>query len=98
MRRALRGRGFLALACGVVLTTPRTVLALDAAQARGRAEQSIRAIEYDTPKSVGPGRIRYRPPTPAQRVAAGDMLLRTKDFDRAIETLSKVLELRRQGK
>jgi tetratricopeptide (TPR) repeat protein len=39
-----------------------------------------------------------KPATPAERVAAGDMLLRNKDYDRAIETLSKVLELYRQGK
>jgi tetratricopeptide (TPR) repeat protein len=39
-----------------------------------------------------------KPPTPAERVAAGDMLLRNKDYDRAIESLSKVLELYRQGK
>ncbi|MGH7302351.1 MAG: outer membrane protein assembly factor BamD, partial [Candidatus Rokuibacteriota bacterium] len=48
-------------------------------------------------KGPDPSRLRFPPPTPAQRVAAGDMLLRTGDHDAAINQLSKVLELFRQG-
>jgi tetratricopeptide (TPR) repeat protein len=71
--------------------------AVDAATARGRADMAIRAVEADASKGPDPSRFRLPPPTPAQRVAAGDMLLRTKDYDRAVETLSKVLELHRRG-
>jgi hypothetical protein len=58
---------------------------------------AIRAVEADATKGPDSSRFRYVPPTPAQRVAAGDLLLRTGDFDRAVETLSKVLELHRRG-
>jgi tetratricopeptide (TPR) repeat protein len=64
---------------------------------RGRAEMAIRAVEADATKGPDTSRFRYVPPTPAQRVAAGDLLLRTGDYDRAIDTLSKVLELYRRG-
>ena len=41
---------------------------------------------------------RFTPPTAAERIAAGDLLLRTKDYPRAIDELNKVVELGRQGK
>src|SRR5687767_2658866 len=69
----------------------------DAEATRGRAEMAIRAVEADASKGPDSSRFRYVPPTPAQRVAAGELLLRTRDYDRAIETLSKVLELYRRG-
>jgi tetratricopeptide (TPR) repeat protein len=69
----------------------------DAEAIRGRAEMAIRAVEADASKGPDASRFRYVPPTPAQRVAAGDLLLRTRDYDRAVETLSKVLELHRRG-
>ncbi len=69
----------------------------DAEAIRGRAEMAIRAVEADATKGPDASRFRYVPPTPAQRVAAGDLLLRTGDYDRAVDTLSKVLELYRRG-
>jgi tetratricopeptide (TPR) repeat protein len=69
----------------------------DAEATRGRAEMAIRAVEAEASKGPDSSRFRYVPPTPAQRVAAGELLLRTRDYDRAIETLSKVLELYRRG-
>jgi tetratricopeptide (TPR) repeat protein len=86
------------LAAGALVLVAGESLAVDAATARGRADIAIRAVEADAAKGPDPSRFRLPPPTPAQRVAAGDMLLRTKDYDRAILTLSKVLELHRQGK
>ncbi|HEY3496159.1 MAG TPA: tetratricopeptide repeat protein [Polyangiaceae bacterium] len=87
-----------ALALGVVWTTfTAPALAIDSGTARGRADIAIRAVESEAGKGPDPSRLRLPPPTPAQRVAAGDMLLRTKDYDRAVETLSKVLELHRRG-
>ena len=86
-----------ALALGIAASgVARPVLA-DAGAQRGHADMTIRAVEADATKGPDPSRFRYIPPTPAQRVAAGELLLRTGDYDRAVETLSKVLELYRRG-
>ena len=93
--RAVRGLG---LALGALLSAvAHPALAVDAGEARGRAEIAIRAAEAEATKAPDGGRLRVPPATPAQRVAAGDMLLRTGDYDTAIDQLSKVLELHRQG-
>lgn len=86
-----------ALALGLAIAGWATPAFADADAIRGRAEMSVRAVEADATKGPDVSRFRYVPPTPAQRVAAGDLLLRTGDYDRAIETLSKVLELYRRG-
>jgi tetratricopeptide (TPR) repeat protein len=98
MRQPALGRSSLALACVLALFGAKDAWALDAEQARGRAEQAIRTVEAEAARGASKDRLRYKPPTPAQRLAAGDMLLRNKDYDRAIDELSKVVELRRQGK
>lgn len=74
--------------------------ALDAAEARGRAETEVRAVASSTGKIqavVSAARTRAQV-SPAKRIAAGDILLRTKDYERAVREFSKVLELARQGK
>ncbi len=86
-----------ALALGLAIAGWATPAFADADAIRGRAEMSIRAVEADATKGPDTSRFRYVPPTPAQRVAAGELLLRTGDYDRAVETLSKVLELYRRG-
>ena len=94
----MRSVSGLTLALGTLLSAvARPALAVDAGQARGRAELAIRAAEAESTKVADPARLRMPAPTPAQRVAAGDMLLRTGDYDAAIDQLSKVLELHRQG-
>src|SRR5690348_6008256 len=92
----MRRRPAFALALGLSFGWATPAFA-DAEAIRGRAEMAIRAVEADATKGPDSSRFRYVPPTPAQRVAAGDLLLRTGDFDRAVETLSKVLELHRRG-
>lgn len=72
--------------------------AIDATQAKGKAELAIRGVETEAAKGIGGLPVRVQQITPAQRVAAGDMLLRNRDYERAIDTLNKVLELARQGK
>ena len=86
-----------ALALGLSVSGWARPALADADAIRGRADMAIRAVEADASKGPDPSRFRYVPPTPAQRVAAGELLLRTGDFDRSIETLSKVLELYRRG-
>ncbi len=94
----MRAVGGLGLVLGALLSAvARPAFALDADEARGRAELAIRAAEADAMKAPDPSRLSAPPPTPAQRVAAGDMLLRTGDYDAAVDQLSKVLELFRQG-
>jgi tetratricopeptide (TPR) repeat protein len=94
----MRSRPASMLAIGALFfSVAGPALAIDSATARGRADMAIRAVEADAGKGPDPSRFRVPPATPAQRVAAGDMLLRTKDYDRAVETLSKVLELHRRG-
>jgi tetratricopeptide (TPR) repeat protein len=95
--RRLRLGSFVLAGCWVLLSASRAA-ALDPTVARGRAELSIKGAEADALRASKLAQVRYQPPTPAQRVAAGDMLLRNRDYDQAIVTLSKVLELHRQGK
>ncbi len=85
-------------AAGLTLAFSSSALALDAGEAQGRATLAVQGVESGM-LSPPPGlKLAAKPPTPAERVAAGDMLLRNKDYDHAIEALSKVLELYRQGK
>jgi tetratricopeptide (TPR) repeat protein len=86
-----------ALALGLSIAGFTRPAFADANALRGHAEMAVRAVEADATKGPDTSRFRYVPPTPAQRVAAGDLLLRTGDYDRAVETLSKVLELYRRG-
>ena len=86
-----------ALALGV-LSSPAH--ALDSAVAKGRAEAEIRAVSGSTSKiQAAVNKAKQLTGTSvAKRIAAGDLLLRTKDYERAIREFSKVLELGRQGK
>jgi tetratricopeptide (TPR) repeat protein len=86
-----------ALALGLAIAGWATPAFADADAIRGRADMSVRAVEADATKGPDTSRFRYVPPTPAQRVAAGELLLRAGDYDRAVDTLSKVLELYRRG-
>jgi tetratricopeptide (TPR) repeat protein len=93
----MRRRSTSALALGFSIVGIALPAFADVEAIRGRAEMAIRAVEADATKGPDTSRFRYVPPTPAQRVAAGDLLLRTGDYERAIETLNKVLELYRRG-
>jgi tetratricopeptide (TPR) repeat protein len=73
--------------------------ALSSAEAQGRAQTAISSAETDIGKiSTALSRAKRHEPTIVERIAAGDMLFHTKDYDRSIEEFSKVLELYRQGK
>ena len=85
-------------ACGVVLSLTGSAWALSSSEAQGRATLAVQGVESSMTSAPPDSKLTVKPPTPAERVAAGDMLLRNKDYDRAIEALSKVLELYRQGK
>jgi tetratricopeptide (TPR) repeat protein len=85
-------------AFGITLSLSGSAFALSASEAQGRATLTVQGVESSMTSAPPESKLAVKPPTPAERVAAGDMLLRNKDYDRAIEALSKVLELYRQGK
>lgn len=85
-------------AFGITIALSSSAWALSSSEAQGRATLAVQGVESSMTSAPPDSKLNFKPPTPAERVAAGDMLLRNKDYDRAIETLSKVLELYRQGK
>jgi tetratricopeptide (TPR) repeat protein len=85
-------------AFGITFGLSSSALALSSSEAQGRATLAVQGVESSMTSAPPESKLIVKPPTPAERVAAGDMLLRNKDYDRAIEALSKVLELYRQGK
>jgi tetratricopeptide (TPR) repeat protein len=95
-KRPLRCGGFAAV--GLALFFARPSLALSTSEAQGRATSAIQSVESDIGKAPPPSKFREPPPTPAVRLANADMLLHAKNYDAAIDGLSKVLELNRQGK
>ncbi len=96
--RRLGVPGAALAACGIVASLSGSAFALSASEAQGRATLAVQGVESAMTSAPPDSKLIVKPPTPAERVAAGDMLLRNKDYDRAIEALSKVLELYRQGK
>ncbi len=74
-----------------------TAAALDDDAALGRASLAIRDAEAGV-REVAIARTTRRPATPEERIAAGDLFLRNKDYARAITMFDQVVELHRQGK
>lgn len=97
MRRLARWWG-LAAAWGCLgLTGP--ALALDSDDAKARAEMEVRTVEAGIGSiQAAAARVRSQRISPARRVAEGEILLRNKDYERAIHVLSQVVELHDQGK
>ncbi|HEX2671966.1 MAG TPA: tetratricopeptide repeat protein, partial [Polyangiaceae bacterium] len=85
-------------AVGLALFFARPSLALNASEAQGRATTAIQGVEAEIGKPPPPSKFREPPATPAVRIANADMLLHAKNYDAAVDVLSKVLELNRQGK
>jgi tetratricopeptide (TPR) repeat protein len=86
--------GFLAL---VLATASSSAWAQDQ-EVLARAVRSIAEIEQQSQRIVPRAKKDRLGPSPAERIAAGDMLLRSKDYERAIHTFSQVVELYHQGK
>jgi tetratricopeptide (TPR) repeat protein len=96
LKRPRRSGEFAAV--GLALFFARPSFALSTSEAQGRATTVIQGVEADIGKAPPPSKFREPPPTPAVRLANADMLLHAKNYDAAIDGLSKVLELNRQGK
>jgi tetratricopeptide (TPR) repeat protein len=73
--------------------------ALDADDARAEAQQGVTSVRADLARlNTNPSTGAKPQHPPEQLIAAGDLSLRTKDYDQAIDTFSQVVELFRQGK
>jgi tetratricopeptide (TPR) repeat protein len=72
-------------------------LALSESQARQQAEAELQAAAATSQRIAPTARATTATVPPAERVAAGELMLRTRDYDRAAEELGKVVELFRQG-
>ncbi|HEX3594691.1 MAG TPA: tetratricopeptide repeat protein, partial [Polyangiaceae bacterium] len=95
-RNGARG-GALAAALLGLLTTANA-FAIDGAEARGKAETAIRGADADTGSIQDAiDKAKRITETPEKRIVAGELLMRTGDYDRAIYVLSQVLELYRRG-
>src|SRR6187549_3702149 len=94
--RPLRSGELAAVGLALFLTRPS--LALSTSEAQGRATTAIQGVEAEIGKAPPPSKFREPPATPAVRIANADMLLHAKNYDAAVDILSKVLELNRQGK
>jgi tetratricopeptide (TPR) repeat protein len=95
-KRPLRSGEFAAV--GLALFFARPSFALSTSEAQGRATTAIQSVEADIGKAPPKPKFSEPPATPAVRIANADMLLHAKNYDGAIDSLSKVLELSRQGK
>jgi tetratricopeptide (TPR) repeat protein len=95
-RHGARGGALAAALLGLLAASP--AWAVDAAEARGKAETAIRGAEADIPSvQEAIDKAKRQVETPEKRIVAGELLMRTGDYDRAIYVLSQVLELHRRG-
>src|SRR4051812_16116455 len=79
------------------LTEP--VHAADAESARAQAQEQLTSVRADLTRLRAADSAHERPThPPEQLIAAGDLSLRTKDYEQAIDTFCQVVELFRQGK
>src|SRR5690606_28127084 len=98
MQFVIRGvRRVWIAAFGLACLRPSSAAAIDEAEALARAEVAVSDAERGLADIVTLART-DRPPTALERIAAGEVLLRQKDYKRAIAAFSQVVELFRQGK
>jgi tetratricopeptide (TPR) repeat protein len=99
-RSSLRlGRAWALEGAVLTLCLAGSSAALDADSARAEAQQSITSVRADLARLATVPTVRGAVlHSPEKLIAAGDLSLRTKDYDQAIDTFSQVVELFRQGK
>ncbi len=94
-----RARGWALLATLAALGISGPADALSASGARSEAQLDVQAVERDLPTvKQAVGRAIGVQTTVAQRIVAGEILLRQGDYDKAIHIFSQVVELHRRGK
>ena len=93
----LRIRGRVGRVAFAVLLLAVPLRAADTDRAKADAEDSVREVEQAA-QTLGTKVRKLKGYEPAQMIAAGELHLRTNQPDAAIDELSKVVELHRQGK
>ena len=94
--RAL-GSGLAALALMGAVARPAAAIDADDASNRARSEITNVAGQVGRVYTVAQQVAMHRTSV-AERIANGEMVLRNRDYDRAIDILNQVVELHRQGK
>jgi len=98
---ATAARAFRAGLAGAALLLARApaVLAVDANDARSEAARDIQSVRADLSRLV-PGLVAQRRAARSteKMIASGDLALRAKDYEQAIDVFNQVVELYRQGK
>ena len=93
------GRFSAPLGALLTLCIGSTAYAIDAEGARAEAQREIQNVQKDMAALESKLEADQRPTHPPEElIAAGDMSLRTKDYENAIDTFNQVVELHRQGK
>ncbi|MDX2051588.1 MAG: tetratricopeptide repeat protein [Polyangiaceae bacterium] len=93
-----RSRALGGLSALLTLLVSSGASALNASQAQEVARAGLAAAAAQAQRGAPALRSSVTSLAPAERVAAGELMLRTRDFDRAAEEFNKVLELFQQGK
>ena len=92
-------RRWAVLAVLAASAVARPAHAIDSVEAKNLAQKAIDDAERRIDEvSRAATHARPRAVSAPERVAAGDIMLRTHNYERAIQLFSQVLELRRQGK
>jgi tetratricopeptide (TPR) repeat protein len=98
---AMAARAFGASLLGVALLVGRapSALALDSDDARADAVRQIQSVRAELARLV-PGVVAQRRAARSteKMIASGDLALRAKDYEQAIDIFNQVVELYRQGK
>jgi tetratricopeptide (TPR) repeat protein len=100
LRSMLRACPVLALVSGLaVLGFEQSARAVDPREARDDAAREVQSVRAEVLALSSGLSARQRPAhSTEQLLAAGDLSLRSKDYEQAIDTLNQVVELHRQGK
>src|SRR5688572_24034772 len=93
------GRARASLGVLLTLCFGSTARALDSEVAKAEAQQEVQGVRAGMLALNSKLNAKQRPThPPEQLIAAGDLSLRTKDYNQAIDVFNQVVELYRQGK
>ena len=94
-----RAQGWALVAALAAFGLPNLAHGISSSKAQSVAKTAIQHVERDVGTvKAAVAKAKSARITPERRIAAGDVLLRQKDYERAIHTFSQLVELHRQGK
>jgi tetratricopeptide (TPR) repeat protein len=96
-KRSGAPKGALAALLISFFVTP-SAFAIDSAEARDKADAAVRSADSDTGSiQAAMAEAGRQKETPEKRIVAGELLMRSGDYERAIHVFDQVLELHRRG-